>query len=107
MATTYATPGSTFVIDVTPGQAGTAQINITAGGVMNLTAAGMLAVINEIYTYWNGSSKLATIVKVADRGLAAVEVSVSGATFTVLSGDVLTEVANVQAILQTAANIAA
>lgn len=107
MAITFSTPGSTFVVDVTAGASGTSQINVTAGGLMNLTAAGIIAMLNEVYTYYNTSSKLVTLMKVADRGITDVEVSVSGASYTVLNADINTEVANLQTILQTAANIAA
>jgi hypothetical protein len=104
---TYAVTGSPFLIEATQAGNGVTQLQITAKASFTFTAAGILAIVNEIYTYLNTSSKLATVMRQASRGLAAVAVDVSTASYPVLTTDVASEVANLTAILQTAANVTA
>jgi hypothetical protein len=107
--TVFPITGSPWQVESAPGINGLIRLNATARDTYILTSAGILAVLNQIYTYLNtGTPKnAATILRLASsQAGVAVEVDVSSFSFPVLTGDIAAQVAALAVIFQTAANVA-
>ncbi|MBL7487093.1 hypothetical protein [Frankia sp. AgW1.1] len=102
--------GSAFSVETQPGQNGTVQLVLTTSSLETLTAAGTLAVLNQVYTYLNttvsSQKNLATVLRQVPAGTGAeIHVTASGASYPVLTSDVAGQVSALTTIVQAVANV--